>query len=421
MNPVPAMSRLTAFRRDWFALLLGELTVTNIGFFAVLSMAAVYVSQFLQFSAGETSAVLLASTFGLRFARLLVAPWVDRIDPRRAIPASIALSIAGYWGIAVFDSPLAVGACLLIAGAGYGTNGMLVTTLASYVTEGSAFRRYVIMNTGTNVAASIGPIAANALMVRVHPAAPFLFAGAMLCLSLVVASRLRYRDDLPCIRSAEGWWRTAKGLLRDRAFLGAMALVVMGWFLYTQKFAAVPLYLGHVLGREAWVGALVAMNALIIIATSLPLGRWLGRRGIGAGQVVPLAYGLYGCGYFLMFCFATFEGIIAGVVVTSLAEGLLMPALNANIAERTLPGSRLTAFSLAAAAIGLGEGGGNVSGVMLVSYFHANQQPAMTFLILAICSLLCLTLAFRIGKRPAFSPVPASSTHAHIQPAEETV
>lgn len=415
------MSRFATLRRDWFVVLLSELTITNIGFFAVLAMVVAYVSKYLQFSAQEISGVMLASTFGLRFARLLVAPWVDRIDPRMAIPGSILLSIAGYWGLAVFTSPLAVGICLLIAGVGYGTNGMLVTTLASHVKEGGTFRRYAIMNTGTNVAAAIGPLLSNALMEHVHPSAPFIFAGGVLCVSFWVALNVRGIQDLPSLRSDGGWLKTAQHLLRDGQFLSAMLLVVLGWFLYTQKFAAVPLFLTNTLGREAWIGSLVAMNALIIIAVSVPASRWCAGRGITPCQIIAAAYGLYACGYFLMFCFATFEGMIAGVMVTSLAEGLLMPALNANIAERTLPNSRLTAFSLGAAAIGAGEGSGNVTGVMLMSYFSANNQPAMTFLILAACATPCLALALWIGKRSAFQTRAYAQSQLHIQPAEETV
>lgn len=367
----------------WFLPLFSELTVTNIAFFAGLTVLVIHIVGTLKFSPAETSLVLIASSVGLRFSRIALAPFIDRISPRKVIPAAILLSMAGYLGMTAAVTPGAVALCVLMIGTGYGINGMLVTTLASYAAPSgkSAFPMYALMNSGTNFAAVLAPLIANWLRLDVAPEAPFLFAAAVLGASFLIS--LTIRADVPATYRAKRFGPAAMALLKQPEFLVTLALIALGWAVYVQKFAVTPLFINETLNQPLYVGLAVTVNALIVLLISIPLGKFIRQRGVTGHKVLAAGFLLYALAYALLA--VRTEALWFSLAVWSLGEALLMPQLNALIAEHTGPEERLAGFSLAAAAIGIGEASGNAAGVWL---FGAGASAAYA-VFACLAALVC--------------------------------
>ena len=96
----------------------------------------------------------------------------------------------------------------------------------------------------------------------------------------------------------------------------------------------------------------------------------------------------YAVGYGIIALFPTLTGLWIGLICWSAGEALLMPPLNALVAEYTGSESRLGGFSLAVAAIGIGEASGNVAGVALLSGSLSAGKVWPCYAVLAGASLL---------------------------------
>lgn len=365
--PVSLLSRENA----WFAPLLGELTVTNLAHFSVLAVLTVHLVGVMGLSSGGAAVVLLATSAGLRFSRVLLAPFIDAFSPRRVVACAILLSLAGYAGMMVAEGVGMAALCMLLVGTGYGLNGMLVTTLASYTSResSSAYPVYALMNTATNLAAALAPPLSNWLRLEVSPHMPFVFSALALCVSLLIS--LRIHAQTPGDYRAKRCWQAIPMLLKQRGFLAVLAVIALGWAVYTQKFSATPLFIEKTLAQPVWIGAVVAVNALVVLFISLPIAGFIKRRGV-AGQAVLLAgFAFYVLAYGVLALWPQASGLWASLAAWSVGEALLMPQLNALVAGATQAEDRLAAFSLGAIAIGIGEAAGNVGGMLLFEHVPA--------------------------------------------------
>jgi DHA1 family multidrug resistance protein-like MFS transporter len=398
---------------DWFLPLFGELTVTNIAHFSVLSILTVHLATTLGFHPVETALVLLFTSIGLRFSRIVLAPFIDRFPPRRVIACAIVTSLIGYLGMMAATTVWPVAISMLLVGAGYGVNGMLVTTLASYTARHSraAFPIYALMNSGTNLAAALAPPVSNWLRLDVSSHMPFVISALALCVSLLLTMRIHTDtpSDYRNLRFTQAVWP----LLKHKHFLHVLALVAAGWAIYTQKFAAMPLFIDQALLSPAVIGAAIATNAVIVLLVSLPAAGVIRSRHIPGRTVLGASFALYATAYGLLAAIPTLSGLWISLALWSLGEALLMPQLNALVSEVTKAENRLAGFSLSAVAIGIGEASGNVGGVFLMSAALTAHSPWICYAALAaaaavaLFAALCLTQPDEVPNERT-SPVAAS-------------
>ncbi len=396
----------TMFSKEnsWFLPLFSELTVTNLAHFSVLAVLTIHLVNTVGFSSGETAMVLFATSAGLRFSRILLAPFIDKFPPRRVIACAIFTSLVGYLGMLSADTALSASLCMLLVGTGYGLNGMLVTTLASYTAQRSpsAFPIYALMNSGTNIAAALAPPLSNWLRLDVSPHMPFIFSAAMLGVSLLIS--LRIHAATPASYRDTHFWSAVLPLLKRPGFLVTLGVIALGWAVYTQKFSATPLFIDRILMSPLLIGTAVAINALIVLLISMPIATYIRLRHIPGRRVLGLSFLLYAAAYLLLSLMPTLTGFWISLIVWSLGEAMLMPQLNALVAEMTRAEDRLAAFSLAAIAIGVGEAAGNAGGVLLFN----NSAAWLCYALLAAFALFSFAYLTLMEKSHA-SPTPAAS------------
>src|SRR5437660_895847 len=92
----------------WFLFLLGEWSVANIGYFAVLSILSIYFLQSLGLPPGQAAGLMLLNSVSFRLNRIFLAPVIDRLVPRMAIFLALCIGGLGYLGMALTTSPLLI-------------------------------------------------------------------------------------------------------------------------------------------------------------------------------------------------------------------------------------------------------------------------------------------------------------------------
>ncbi len=379
----------------WFLPLFSEITVTNLTHFGVLAVLAVYLAENLHFSGVDTALVLACASIGLRGSRIILAPFIGRIPPRLLIPGAIMMSMVGYVGLIGVRTPALAAFYMLLVGTGYGLNSMLVTTLASYTTRTSksAYPMYALMHTGVNIAAAIAPVMYNMMRLHAAPQAPFICSALILCVSLAVSLRIYSDHDMPPIGQKIQFGKAAWFLLATPRYWIVLSLIAISWAIYTQKFASTPLFISQVLNRPQYVGLAVTLNALIGLMISLPISSFMRFHALSGWRVLACCFLLYAAGYGTLALFPTLPGLWSGLVLWSIGEAILMPQLNTLVAHYTEDEHRLAGFSLAAAAIGIGEASGNAAGIGLATLSIAFGSAYLCYGILAAASIMAALAA----------------------------
>jgi predicted MFS family arabinose efflux permease len=388
-------------KKSFLPLILAEMTFTNFGFYAVLALLALHLVEVLHFSATITATLMAVYSVGLRWMRLVLAPTLNRIPPRRALLGSLLVLAVGYGGLAFAQNPWAVGALLLVVGAAYGSNGLIVTTLVSHAPDGkhASFGRYAILSTCTNFAAATAPLIANFLKLEVDASAPFLFASGMVGLTFAGSLWLLPRD-LPQAESTQHWRASMIGVFTHAPLRRVMLFTALGWMLYTQKFSSLPLFLHNTLNATEKVGVFFMMNAVIVMLFSFPASALRTKYHIPVEHMFRLSFALYSAGFVLLAFWPTLWVATFAVLLWGVAETLLIPAMNASVAAHSAPSERMVTFAINAAAIGVGEALGNALGVISMENISAPDAYGLLAIVGIACTIISL-----FSKSPSREPV----------------
>src|SRR5437868_15533394 len=103
-------------RVHWFATVIAEYTICNLGHFAVMAILSLYLVRTLELVPAQAASVMLATSLSFRLSRLLTAPLVARMPTRQALCLALCSTGVGYLGLALVRVPLAALALLLIVG-----------------------------------------------------------------------------------------------------------------------------------------------------------------------------------------------------------------------------------------------------------------------------------------------------------------
>jgi MFS family permease len=375
-------------RLDWFSVVIAEFSLSNLGNYAVLAILSLYFVHTLNLPAAQAGGLLLFTSFSFRLSRVFVAPLVERFPARRSAFVSLSMSSLGTLGMAVVRTPLLLVLMLLITGAGYSTNALLVKTLVAQAKSSggsgsSLFLRYTFLTIGVNLAAALGSVLGSAVFFRWSPAGVFLLAaityGLSGCIALSIpASEAGDQPERPR-------WGTALRLsLRLPALWRALLFTCMGWFLYTQSYASLPLFVSDVVHRPDLLGSVFALNAILVVAGQLPVSKVMLYLRLPTSQSVLSAFIAFAGGFALLWLFPGWQMVYAAVALWTLGEILLMPALDTLIAEGALVEHTQVAFVVYSVAIGVGEGFGNLFGVSLADFLLRSGNFSSLYLLLTV-------------------------------------
>ncbi|HEU5226169.1 MAG TPA: MFS transporter [Ktedonobacteraceae bacterium] len=385
-------------RPNWFALLIAEYSTCNLGHFAVMAILSLYFVGSLHLPPAQAGGLLLFVSLSFRLSRIFLAPVIDRFPVHQATFMALFLTGFSYLGMSVAKTPILVMALLLSAGIGHGTNSLLVKTLAAHSTNSKKsevkllFFRYASLTTGINIAAAVGAFAGSTLLFHWSASVVFLLAATAYILAGLIAMCLPSNQLEEQQRPK--WGAGLKLSLRRLPLWRAMLFAFMGWFLYTQSYASLPLFVSDAVHRPDLLGSVFALNAILVVIGQVPLSRLIIRLHVSILQIIILAFLAFAGGFALLWFFPIWQIVYAAVALWTLGEILLMPALDTLVADGALAEHKQVAFTLNAAAVSLGEGIGNFIGVSGAESLlnSGNLHYLYTFFTLGAISAMVMTV-----------------------------
>ncbi|CAN3985765.1 MFS transporter [Kitasatospora purpeofusca] len=380
------------------AALLAQWTLSCCAVWALLTVLPLHLTQ-RHHGAGTVAALVTEAVVGLRLMRIVAGPALSRLRPRTAISAALVLGILGFGALAATDGRAVVLAAVLpVLGLGFGMNAMALKLLAAAAPERRRARGFASQAVAVNLGMALGPLGGVALQQRCGTA---VFCTAAACvhavaLGLVLLARPAGEAAATAVGTPRAPWKT---LLREPGLRIPLALTALGFVLYTQLFATLPLYAKDVLGAGGSLGTVFLVNGVLIIALQLPLTLAAGHLEVGPRTLCALGFGCFAAAFACLGTGRTTGWLFAGVVLVTFAEMLLMPALDVLVGSAGPAQHHAAYFSLAALATGLGEAIGSFSGVRVATAEGLGAARLYTVLAVVTAALLVVTTAVRLLRR----------------------
>ena len=327
-----------------------------------------------------------------------VGPLVDRFGARPVLAVSLLVTGAAVAALPLVDAPWHAFAALALAGAGNGGFGAsqsaLVATLTPRHLRPSAFAvQRIAIHAGLGLGAVAGGLVAGTdrpgRFVALFLFDAFTFVGFAGLLTFVPPGRP------PAESRLAGYGAVA----RNRPLLGFLLLnALMVAAAVAPMASLLPVFARNEAGvGEAWIGALVLLEGLLVVSAQLPVVRALeGRNRMSA---LGVATGLWA----LALLVAGSTGVVASAAVPVLVaatvlfaagkcfHGAVQNPLAADLAE---PGTLGRSMALLAVSwqVGLGVGAA-VGGVAL------DVAPLALWPLAALACLTAGALAFALDRR----------------------
>ncbi|MFJ4095106.1 MFS transporter [Kitasatospora sp. NPDC089913] len=393
------------------AALLAQWTLACCAVWALLTVLPLHLTQ-RHHGAGTVAALVTEAVVSLRLMRILAGPALGRLRPRTAITAALGLGALAFGALAATGgSAVVLAAVLPVLGLGFGMNAMALKLIAAAAPDRRRARGFASQAVAVNLGMALGPLGGVALQQRFGTAA---FCAAAACVH-VVALGLVMLAGPPgeAAGAAVGAGRTRwKALLREPGPRMPLALTALGFVLYTQLFATLPLYAKEVLGAGGSLGTVFLVNGVLIIALQLPVTLLSGRLGVRPTTLCAVGFGCFAAAFACLGAGRTVAWLFAGVVLVTFAEMLLMPALDVLVGSAGPARHRAAHFSLAALATGLGEAVGSFSGVRVATADGLGTARLYTALAVLTAALLLGTTAVRL-LRTARTAAAAAAAAGH--------
>ncbi len=330
----------------------------------VLPFMGLYLSQSLQFSVGQTAAVLSLFGIGAAIGSLGGGLLADRIGSFRVQFFSLSLGGVGFIGFSFLKTfELIAPLMLILAVVTESLRPANTSSVARYAKPENLTRAYSLNRMAINLGFSIGPAVGGMLAAISYPLL-FWFDG----ITCILASIVFYFFFRKRQARSEAPKSPALGrlmlVLRDRKYM--MFLLVCAAFavLFFQLFSSIPLYFRQEVGlTEKTIGLLFAINGLLVFVVEMPLVSWLGRR-VGGRKSIASGFLALGISFLCFTIAPTYLWMLIGILILSLAEMLALPftvSLAARFAPDQIRGSYMGMFALSfalshsmAPALGLG-------------------------------------------------------------------
>lgn len=390
--------------RNIWLLLLSENMLSNLGLFSIYALLSVYFLTVLKYSPLLTSYLLLFSTLSLRLARVVFAPVINLLGIRQSFIYSLGLCALGYILMGLSTSPWLIMVCLILVGTGYGANSLLIKVITATLSQSqdSYFLKYAKMGVATNIGAAAGPLIGNYLMIHQPAGYTCFFSAAVFLIGTIIAAV--FPVTFPETKPQKISMKEIVTHFKLKTLRMPVILAIFGWFLYAQFFTSLPIFVSKGLMKENMLGTLFFINASIVILGSVPLSQLAIKVLKNETMIVACSFILFAIGFLALGSFYYLSTAYFAIVIWTVAEILLIPALSALVAKTSQEEHRTVSFAINAVAMGIGEGAGNFFGTYLSKFGLHFGAWNITFLSLMVIAILftVICMVFTVRERALY-------------------
>ncbi|MFI1714588.1 MFS transporter [Streptomyces litmocidini] len=325
-----------------------------------------------------TGTALFAFTFAYKGGSLFFANTLQRLPVRATTAGGLVIAGAGFLLLHGMTHPVGILASLVLAGLGVSANNISARVLVALTQAESTARNtaFAHIQVAINVAAAVGPLAAN-LVLGDHPRVLLPVIAGIFVLTAVLMFALVPRGLRPsdsATRRPLGL-RVVADMVRDPRVRTVSLLTLVGSVMYGQFFSAFAIHVTHVTDSPAVRGAYYTVNAVVIVAGQVVVTR-LTNRALGRGHapwaVIRVGIAVFGLSFLLLALpGASIALTFLAVGVFATAEMVFSPMVSTAYAQ--LGGDRpmVEVFNFRQVSATLGESlGGFAGGALFTTLFQ---------------------------------------------------
>jgi predicted MFS family arabinose efflux permease len=325
--------------------LLAFVTFINRSGTMVVPFLSVYLTTKLGFTLPQAGWVMLCFGVGSILGNLIGGKLTDTIGYYRVQLWSLVLSggmfiglvaVHTFWGVCAAVFVLAV-----VADAFRPANH---ASIAIYSRPENRTRSYSLVRLAINLGFSIGP-AAGGLIAAARGYAWLFWVDGLTCLAAAGLFRrfLREKQEVFPPASAELEFSDRPSLpLKDRTFLWFGLLTIVSALVFMQLFSTVPVFYKREFAlSEAQIGALLALNGLLVALLEMPIIYALEGKTLRKLKIIAIGTLLFGLSYAMLELAGFWQGVlIISVITITFGEIFMMPFSNVFALERSVAATR---------------------------------------------------------------------------------
>lgn len=362
----------------------------NLSTFVAMPLMAVHMVQNLDLSAAVIGTVFTIHLALGRALPIVTGPIADRFGFRNLMVLGLIIRACGFLAFSFAAAPAVVILATFTIGIGNAFYESALYGIFGRQPDKLVTRVFILNNLALNLGVIIGPTLGTALLLF-DEILPFRIAAVLFVLLSIWTIRFGYLDSLYASRSpmAESW----RSVATDRTFVWFLATTVPWWFLFAQLFVSFPLYATKLTGLETSANAVFITNGisgLLFVAVSLFAFKWIKLR-----LMMTLCYLLLAAIYCATPASPTLLWFLIIVFFYTMAETLILPAVETITADLAPDGRQSTYFGALGLAWGLGAAMGSYAGSWLILEVDAPLIIWGSFAAVGMLGIVLSTLFMR--------------------------
>lgn len=366
--PVGTSERATAVRVGMSVFL--NYLFSNLGYYTLLPILPLLLTKTPGATPWFVGSALFTLTFCIRASCLLMSSLLHRSSIRVTISAGLALAAVGFGALGLARSPAEDLACLAVAGTGVSVNTLMARTYVAIALHAAGARNtaYSVIQVSVNMAAAVGPIAANLLFSNGLQkvcllVVASLYAIAAGAVAAVLPAGVRPSDDDP--RPAKTR-RAIRAVVSNQQVRRITVIAIAGWFLYGQLFSALTLHIDATTASPLARSSFFITNAVLVALVQVPVSayaaRKLGKDGTPV-QFLVIGLGVFAAAFgWMAGAGGSLQAALGGIAIFSVAETFFTPFVATAFAETSANRPVIEAFALLQIVTAIGEPLGSFSG-----------------------------------------------------------
>jgi MFS family permease len=316
--------------RFWW---LWAATFTNrLGTFLV-PFLAFYLTQKLGYSVGTSGAVVTTFALGGVVGSFVGGRLADDIGYGRTLSGAGLVAAAAVGALAVVHELAAIVVLVLLYGAANSAVRPVTYAMVADVAPPAELpRAYALTSWATNVGYALSPIVGGLLAAQSYTALFVCDAATTLAFVGIAAARLLDHEppESP-VAQGEAGALPERTVLRDRAFVGVLALNTIFTLVYMQQRTTLPIVMARSGLNPSTFGTVFAVNGGLVVLLQVPATRLLSR--FPRDAVLALGTLLTGVGFGLTVWCSSALAYAGAIAVWTLGEIAYAPFVNTLVAE----------------------------------------------------------------------------------------